>query len=709
MTTPTAAPAESPGRPAGDRAAGDRATLARAWNNARVPLFVFVVLLGFVCVIFHKQLFDHWSFPWDFLGTYTTTPAFVAATIGRGHAILWSPYVASGFPVDVDAQSGFYYPGWWVLGLFRISATLRVLTTFQIAHVLFAGLGVYALARARRLEWTWALLAGIAYVFFGGFYGQAEHADIFRGFAYLPWLLWALTPPADGGRWLRLAAVPLLAWLIATGAYPGQVVSFGLTAAVYLVVALYGDGRALWRRYRLALLLTVVAAAAATVAVLIPYLRAEQANELFRTIEPTAALRSEWALRPLDLLGLYLNNFSWSLDGTVTSWALAIPILIGLACTRLEGLRRHAPLVACGVLALLLAMTPKIGFIGHAMASIRPLFPSRFPASDYKATVALAIVVVSIDAWRGLSGARRTLAIRMAALGLALALGAIFAPDTHAMPTRALWLVIVVIVACVALAAARPPAKILVCALVVLVAIDGAREINAYRSQGVVSPWQVPPSALAFYVKRDGFVRELPERLAATPATRPARVPPASTAEPNASGWVADAYHESDYDSTIERTLWLAEHEPALNALLLAPWQAYLFPCEAVGCSGTVRLPAAKTWRASPSVHTLAYGNERIVYSVHLAKPMLMVENELAVKGWSTSSKRVKSIDAGVPFRAWRLSPGNYSFAASFQEPDRAVQDAVVVVALFAWAGCALLLFRRRSPARVQASSLTSP
>jgi hypothetical protein len=701
MTTRTsAAPVEAP-----RRRAFDHDTLIRVWDRGRVPAFVFLVLLGFICVIFSQQLFDHWTFPWDFLGTYTTTPAFVAATIGRGHPLTWSPFVASGFPVDIDPQAGFYFPGWWALGALGVPATLRVLTAVQVAHVLFASLGVYALARARRLEWKWALLAAIAYVFFGGFYGQAEHADIFRGFAYLPWLLWALTPPTDDRRWARLVAVPALAWLISSGAYPGEVVSFGLTAAVYVIVAIRGGREGLWQRYRWALLLAIVASAAICLAVLLPYLRAEHAGELHRTIEPTAAIRSEGAFRPLDALGLYLNNFAWTLDGTVTSWALAIPILIGLACARLATIRRHAPLLACGVLALLLATTPKIGFIGRAMASIKPLFPSRFPASDYKAVVAIALIVISVDAWRSLSGRRRTIALRAAALGVLLVLGAILAPRTHALPTRSLWLVLLVIGVTVLLAAARPPVRVLVLALVVLVTVDGAREIRDYRLEGAVAPWQVPPSALAFYTARDGYVRELPEHLAATPTTRPARVPPAATAEPNASGWVADAYHESDYDPTIERSLWLAENEPALTAKLLAPWQAYLFACETVRCSGAVRLPSPKTWRPSSAVRTLSYGEQNIVYSVSVTKPTLMVENELSVAGWHTNSKRVSLVDAHVPFRAWRLSPGKYRFTASFQEPGRGFQDAVATLAAVAWLACALAIFRGRLIRRRRSST----
>jgi hypothetical protein len=659
-----------------------------------------VLLAGLTAWVFWQQLFDHWSFPWDFLGTYTTTPAFVAATIGRGHPLAWSPFVASGFPVNVDAQAGMYFPGWWLLGALHVPLTLRVLTTVQVVHVLLGAVGVLLLGRARRLPWTWATVAAVAFVFFGGFYGQAEHADIFRGFAYLPWLLWALTPPGDSGRWVRLAAVPPLAWLIATGAYPGEIVSFGITGLVYVIVALRVSGPGAWRRHRASLALATVASGAVCIAVLLPYLQAEHAGELYRTVEPTAALRSTYSFSPLDVFGLYLNNFAWTYEGTITTWVVGIPILVGLACARRQTLNRQAPLVACGTLALVLAMTPKIGLIGQAMTSARPLFPSRFPASDYKAVAAVAIIMISADAWSRVSARDRRLWITVLLAACVLVVGALFVPRAHAQPTRELWLVMVVIVVSTALALARPSSRVLACALMVLIVIDGTREINDYRLGGVVSPWQVPSSALAAYRHRDGYVRELPKLLAQSPATRPARIPAAPNAESNASGWVADGYHETDYDPTLERVLWEAENSPAWSNLLLAPWHAYTFPCDTVGCrTGAVHLSAPTTWRPSPDVHTLSYGAKGIVYSVNLSQPTLMVENELAIRGWHANTKRVRAVDAGIPLRAWRLSAGRYTFTAAFQEPDRAAQELAVAAALLAWLACAVALRRKAKAA----------
>jgi hypothetical protein len=659
-------------------------------------------MLALTTLVFEKQIFDHWTFPWDFLGPPATTPAFVAASVGLGHLPSWSPFVAGGFPVDVDPQAGMYFPGWWLLGIMGVPATLGVLTTVQAAHVLFGSVGVLALARARRLGWSWAMVAAVAYLFFGGFYGEAEHADYFRGFAYLPWLLWALTPPRGVGRWTRLAALPPLAWLIVSGAYPAQVVSFGITGLVYVGVALRLSGRAWWRRHRAALALAVVSAAAVCVAVLLPYLRAEQAHELYRVFQPTAAVRAAWSISPLDLLGLYLNNFAWTHDGTVTAWAVAIPVLIGLACIRLETVRRQAPLVACGAVALALSMTPKIGIVGRTMASLHPLFPSRFPAADYKAVVAVALIVLGAEAWSQVAARRTGLPKRAALTGCVLVAGALLAPSTYGQPTRELWLLIVVVLASVALILVHLPQRLLVCLLVALVVIDGAREINDYHF-GSISPWQVTPSEAAPYSARDVYVRKLAALLTQAPMSRPARIPshgplnlaPTGT-PPDTSGWVADGYHLTDYSGTIERVRWQAEHDPVWSALLLEPWHGYTFPCSKVGCNGAVHLPAATMWHPSPDVQTLSYGLEDIVYSVNISQPVLMVENELAINGWRANTQKVRIVNAGIPLRAWRLSPGHYRFTATYQERDRLLQELMVAGALVAWLGCALAL--RRNP-----------
>jgi hypothetical protein len=691
-------------------------TLLHRFPNRQVaPALAVVGLVALTTVVFSRQLFDHWTFPWDFNGTYTATPSFVASTIGNGHFAAWSPFVASGFPVDMNPQAGVYVPLWWLLGALGVPLTFGTLTSVQVAHVALGAIGVLLLARARRLPWPWAALAAVAYTFFGGFYAQAEHADYFRGFAYLPWLLWSLTPPSEGGRWARLTALPIVAWLIASGAYPGQLAAFGILGAVYLGVSLWAGDSLVRRRYRSALLLATVAAIGACLAVILPYVLADQAGEVYRIGPPTVSGRAYGSIRLLDFLGLYLNNFAWTYDGVLAAWAVGIPVVVGLALVRLDVLRRHLALVACAAVGLVLALTPKITLIGKAMIALGPLFPSRFPASDYKPAVAIALILVSVEGWRRLPEASRGRfhvprgpALAAIAVGCVLVMGALVAPSIHEHPTRELWLVITVTVATVALVLLRPWPGLLVCALVALIVVDGLRETRDYRFQSSTSPWKESPSAAAEFRRRDPFVRHLSSTLSHPVTSRPARIPPwapISRAQggsaQDASGWMADGYRTLDYGGNIQRVLWLAERNPAWMTLLLRPWQAYVFPCAAVSCSGgSGRLPPPSTWRPSATVRTLSYGVNGIVYHVRAARPVLMVENELQLPGWRASTSRARIVSAGIPLRAWRLSAGDYVFTATYHEPRRLPQELAVSIALVAWIACLVIVVRQRGAHR---------
>jgi hypothetical protein len=686
-----------------------RLVASRPWFAPAAAILCLVLL---TLVVFRHQVLDSWTFPWDFFSTPTTTPAFVASTFGRGQPLAWTPFVASGFPPALNTQSGLYFPIWWLFGLLRIPLVLRSVTLMQVTTVLFGGLGILLLARARRLAWKWALIAAAAYLFFGGFYGEAEHTPYVYGFAYLPWLLWSLTPPSEPtDRWRRLIALPLIGWLIVAGAYPGDLVSFAIVGAVYAVIALRQADRAVWKRHRVPLLLALASTAAVAIAVVLPYEAAVRANEMWRPSPPTAAVRAAESLSPLDLLGSYLNPFAWNLDGTIVSWSIGIPVLIGLSLVRRPSLRRHTPLAAMGGVALALAMTPKIGPIGRLMAGpLTSLFPTRFPAADYKPAVAIAAVILAADAWSAVSARVTTRPWTAALGGGALLAGALAAPSTYASPTRTLWLLAIVLAGTVALALMRPRAGVLVCVLLTLVAIDGWRESRDDLLRGTTSSWLVTPAEAdaAGSQTRDAYIRRLPQLLFARPPSRPARIAPAGplSAYPtgtnnDSNGWIADGYHLIDYGGSVERSLHEVEVSPTLTALMLQPWHAYAFPCAAVSCqSGQVRLPPASTWTPSSAIRSLVYSATGITYAVDVTQPTLMVENELAIKGWRASTPKVQIVTAGGPLRAWRLSPGRYQFTATYHLPTATEQLLAALAAILLFLATTALLLRPRATSR---------
>jgi hypothetical protein len=614
---------------------------------------------------------------------------------------------------EMHSETLLYFPIWWLFGALRIPLTLRMSTDVQVAHVLFGALGMLALARARQLRWPWALVAALAYLYFGGFYGESEHADIVRGFAYLPWLLWSLTPPtSQENRWTRLGALPLIGWLVISGAYPADPISFGVVGAAYVGISSRQAGGAVWRRYRLPLFLAAGSVAAIGVAVLLPYYLASHAGELYRPAQPTASVRAFWSITPDDLFGLYLNPFAWRADGTITAWAVGTPILIGLSLVRRDSLSRHVPLGFVGIIALASAMTPRVGPIGRLMAGpLTAFFPSRFPAADYKAPVAVAVIILSAEAWSAVAAGRVQMRWTAIGGGCVLVLGAAMAPSSYASPTRSFAVLAIVVVCCLALALTRPKGRVFACVLLALVAVDGWRDAFDDDLGGTTSSWQVPPADTGISF-RDSYIRRLPELLAATPTRRPARVPSAIAirAAPEGTnsdslGWVADGYHLNDYGGIMERSLHQAEANPTWRALLLAPWHAYLFPCASVRCNASaVHLPPAHTWKPNSSVRSLAYSAAGITYAVDITQPMLMVENELFIRGWSANTARVRMLRTSGPFRAWRLSPGKYRFTATYQQPGAQDQDLAAIAAILLMLGSGALLWRRRTPGGVGAA-----
>jgi hypothetical protein len=173
----------------------------------------------------------------------------------------------------------------------------------------------------------------------------------------------------------------------------------------------------------------------------------------------------------------------------------------------------------------------------------------------------------------------------------------------------------------------------------------------------------------------------------------------------DALGWLASGYYLIDYGGTVEQSLWRVERDPEWTTLMLAPWHAYTFPCAADGCAKLAdALPRAASWSPSVDVRTLSYGTSSITYAVDLKRPELMVENELAVDGWHSSSPKARPLNTALPFRAWRLAPGSYTFTAHYSDPTRTSQELIALIALLAWLACCVAVTRwralRRAPRR---------
>src|SRR5437016_6109159 len=95
--------------------------------------------------IFWEHYFNNVGFPWDFNMSYYAWPAFWTTAISMGIFPQWIPYQAIGYPLAINAQSGLYYPIFWIFPLLHIAYTLHAAIIVQVLHILFGSIGMFLL------------------------------------------------------------------------------------------------------------------------------------------------------------------------------------------------------------------------------------------------------------------------------------------------------------------------------------------------------------------------------------------------------------------------------------------------------------------------------------------------------------------------------------------------------------------------------------
>jgi len=667
-------------------------TLCRRYPRAAVT----VALGALVSLAFFPWVFCGQIAPWDFLGVSATAPVFVAQSIAAGNWPTWTSFVAGGLPITSNSGAELFFPLWWIAGLLDLDLTVNTLARLQVLFVFIGALGYVALFRARMVGWRWAVLAGVAFTFFGGNYAEASHTGAVRGFALVPWVLWSLTPPPSGRPWNRLLALPGFVWLLATGAYPAFVPTMAIVGATYLGCEFLQHRDRLERR-----VITMLAAIGAACALLVygvwsAYLRHDELGLLHRPHPPTMRNRAQTSLSALDAFGLYLDPWALRTDGTVHSWSVGIPILLGLAGVTGTLLRRHLAVAIAGLGALALGTLPNVDRIGNLMVDdLAFLFPARFVAMDTKSIVALAIIAFSVLGWREMIEHRRDrrVAVRIgAALLLWLLWLAFLVIDRD--PTPSVRVLVLVLVATVALSEVavrwrRLPRGLLVALLVALVIGEGYRTTRTMYHDNGTHAWSVD---VAEGDPRDHAAARLDELLENPPATRPARQAPTVEPSRRAHGTPRDAlgllglgYNVANYGGFMTTAYWEMVNDPVARERFELEWTPWTITCGVADCSDVTALGDPSSWTPTTAVQTTRYGQESIDYVVDLDVPVVLVENEINFPDWVAHDDRVSLLEHDDVFRAWRLEPGVYEFTARYGAPEARRQVLVFGGGVILW------------------------
>lgn len=174
----------------------------------------------------------------DLVSFLFPTYRFAAASIRDGSFPLWNASLYLGAPHVGDIQAGFLYPPNLLLFLLKPEFPYAALQGLSIAHVWFAGAGMYLLLAHRlRVRRVAALAGALAFMFSDVFIVHFGNLNLNAVASWLPWVFWAYLPglaaqenhpTAHKWTWAGLAGV-----LLAIATLAGHI-----QATAFIVLAL---------------------------------------------------------------------------------------------------------------------------------------------------------------------------------------------------------------------------------------------------------------------------------------------------------------------------------------------------------------------------------------------------------------------------------------------------------------------------------------
>lgn len=668
----------------------------------------FAVLLIQNLAIYWGHYFEDVGFRWDFPQGYYGVAALWLAAVQRGINIQWIPFQEMGYPLALQLQSGFYYPPFWAFPLLHVPYTLHAAVVFQILHVLFGAVGMFFFLRETQKSAAFALIGAFIFQFFGGFYSNSEHPDIIRAFALTPWLLYMVTFNLSSAARLprRVLLTPLFVYLLATGGYPGNLISGMLIAGAY-VAAQLGDGLRKGIAPRQLLVtggslagLTLLGITMAAIS-LGPSWTNRNLMDRYGRFESLVP----FGLWIEHLPALFLTNKTVPGEISMTSSYVTLPALILASFVPLARLKQYWTQTLIGVLGLLMVPGTKSIFWVAMTTLLPPLRFSRFPSSDYRLFLAIPLIFFALLGLRAILEKEltwRSVLTRTVFVVLWLSAGVYFG---YAGQWNEAVLQVILIAGATSLLMlflwkSRSGLTGLVAASVILVvALDGVRvlpDMNTWQEPEISSwyykngwPYEKDGVPLTYYIFSN------------LPKTRPARLEVPK--------------YQFDWGGYIDGRFMLEENGGAIGLLqadrivqsnasykqyMLRQWTPVLLdPAATGGSTSEIALPgfdplaSLANTAANPAggIQQTFYGLNDIVYTVSLKQPRLLVENEIYFPGWTAEltspgqEQQVQALDVNGAFRAWLLPAGNYQMMAHFVLPNLLIYQAVSFASLGLW------------------------
>ncbi len=152
-----------------------------------------------------------------------------------GELPLWNPLQFAGLPFAHDVQAAISYPPHAVFRLVGEGAVGPALSWLIVAHVLWAGWGMFAYARATGLGASASLVAAVGFMLAGKWMLHLLLAGhyAFAGLAWLPWTLLGLHRAVARRSFVAASWAGVTFGMLALGTHPQLTLYCGLFAAIW--------------------------------------------------------------------------------------------------------------------------------------------------------------------------------------------------------------------------------------------------------------------------------------------------------------------------------------------------------------------------------------------------------------------------------------------------------------------------------------------
>jgi hypothetical protein len=692
-----------------------------------LPWMAGVLTLIFLTVaIFWQHLTGKAFFTFDFPRGYYAMNAYWISSMQAGEWPHWIPYQSMGYPALMNAQLGMFYPPFWLFVALRLPYTMHAATVFQIAHILFGGIGMFLLAAKLFRSRSVALCGGIAFIFFGGFYSNSEHPDIVRTFAWVPWLFWGALIDNSKVRirvthlnWqtrisFRTLLLPILVACFIAGSYPGGMFAgifllFAFLAAQSILLLIESRDRKLLLDFVGQGLLVLLGVGMASVFLLPTF-------HLTRGITRAAGYGAlpSWTLEWSDLLHLLFPSpllVPWTRDYSMIGMQCPVVLLLFSGLLTLRTLRRIASFLIVGLIAALMCIAPLHPVAAIVIKLCPVLGLSRFPAGDYREFIYLAVLFIALA---GLSEALRaghnwrTISIMLVVLVCFELFSLHVAQQTKVESFHTLLQFSTMVCALGLLAIAsvglgiasrrfRITPHYLLPILICLSMFPVIGDMKRFWSdpEAIRNTYAGLPLKLQGKLRVQGlFNRKI--------TSRPPRVVLPPPYRLSWRGYIDGSYMSGDLGNTesieraiVESNLELASFMQKPSSVIGADCKSTSTLCRTSPDCLQIGVPIT----GKPSVgHATSYNRDSVEYDVRLVHPSLVIENEIYADGWhaecETHHKPLRCEEVDRALRGWVLPAGSHHVRVWYRTPLLFSGTVFTVTAMIIWIACLLAFCR---------------